>query len=205
MNMVEQVMKLTARSPIALSAEPTALPSADPASTQLIDLTPWPRIGLRGSAAEQKLEEAGLVIPTTPNQLSDQGKQALVLRLSAREFWILGKESDAALPVLGNQAGTYSIPCEDSHAWLVLSSPHKASILAKLCAVDLRDSAFPQGHIAQTVVAGSNAIIAHHTLDQSAVFSILCDRTVAHYLWEVLLDAMQEFTGQAMAMESAFS
>jgi sarcosine oxidase subunit gamma len=71
--------------------------------------------------------------------------------------------------------------------------------MAKLCGVDLRDEAFSSGAIAQTVVAGSHAIVVHHQLAGEAVFSVLCDRAEAHYLWSVMRDAMQEFDGEVVS------
>ena len=38
--------------------------------------------------------------------------------------------------------------------------------------------------------------------DVAAKFNILCDRTMSLYLWEVLVDAIQEFNGQVVGIEA---
>ena len=65
--------------------------------------------------------------------------------------------------------------------------------MAKLCGVDLREAAFPLGHVAQTQMARINAVIAHHTLSGQAVFSLFVDASLAQYAIEALEDAISEF------------
>lgn len=178
----------------------------------LLDLTPLARTGLRGNNAAAQLQNNGWPVPAQPNQLAQTAAGELVLRLSPREFWVLGALADngAAIDVLNDalnaaerpDAGCYPLFCRDSHAWLLLTGEHCAAVMAKLCGVDLRASAFAEGSIAQTSVARINAIIASHTVNGVAAFSILCDSGYLSYLWDVLLDAMDEFGGAPVGIQS---
>lgn len=192
-----------ARSPIK-SEHPIQDSSVFPisqADSFLVDLTLHPKTGIRGKMAFQILEKAGFTPPNEPNQAIDSDV-GTVLRLSDKEYWLLANSENDDLPELEISDDCYKVFCQDSHARLALISPAKADVMAKLCGVDLRESAFPLGTVAQTVVAGSNAIVVHHKLGKEAVFSILCDRSVAHYVWMVMLDALDEFNGKTADISS---
>jgi len=174
----------------------------------LVDLTPLARTGFRGNNAAAHLQNAGWPVPAQPNQLAQTAAGELVLRLSQREFWVLGALADAgaAIDVLNAaprpDTACYPLFCRDSHAWLLLSGEHCAAVMAKLCGVDLRVAAFAEGSIAQTSVARINAIIASHRVNGVPAFSILCDSGYLSYLWDVLLDAMDEFGGAPVGTQS---
>lgn len=174
----------------------------------LLDLGMLPHTGYRGSAAAEWLAQQQFPIPLRPNQAATCADGCQVLRLSPREFWLLGSISDlgariAAMPTVGDQtpANCYPLFCGDSHSWLLLTGSAIADVMAKLCAVDLRPAAFPPGAIAQTSVARTGAIVAHLTLGGLPAFAILCDMAASDYLWTVLLDAVQEFDGGAIGLD----
>lgn len=77
--------------------------------------------------------------------------------------------------------------------------------MAKLCAVDLSAEAFAAGQIAQTSVARINAVVMNVSDAQARKFNLLCDRASALYLWNVLLDAIAEFDGQAVGIDGLLS
>jgi len=170
----------------------------------LLDLSLLPRIGYRGSSAPQHLQAASLPIPARPNQASVSTNGELVLRLSQKEFWVLGALVDrgAGVETLSQrglpQSACYPLYCQDSHAWFALTGAHLPETLAKVCGVDLREAAFPLGSIAQTSVARINVVMIHHEINGIPCSSILCDSAAAEYLWESLLDAMSEFGGEVI-------
>lgn len=170
----------------------------------LLDLSLLPRAGFRGAKVPDHLAQAGLPVPEKPNQASVSEQGEWVLRLSPKEFWVLGSLQDEGARVdawksgIRLPAGNYPLYCQDSHAWLALTGSHLPDIMAKVCGVDLRPAAFPVGGIAQTSVARINAIVVHHTLNGHPCFSLLFDSASAEYLWDALLDAMQEFGGMAL-------
>ena len=170
----------------------------------ILDLSVLPRTGFRGLNAASHLQAADLPVPAKPNQASVTDNGELVLRLSQKEFWVLGAVADQGAGVDAvNQRGLpekdcYALYNQDSHAWLTLTGAHLPAIMAKVCGVDLRAEAFPVGSIAQTSAARINVVVVHHQINEIPCFSILCDSAAAEYLWESLLDAMAEFGGEVI-------
>lgn len=170
----------------------------------LLDLSVLARRGFRGTKAVMHLESLQLPVPIKPNLASTTENGELVLRLSQKEFWVLGSLQDqgASIDTLDKcplpADNCYSLFCQDSHAWLVMTGAYLPEIMAKVCGVDLRERGFPLGAIAQTSVARINAIVVHHQIKGIPCFSLLCDSAAAEYLWDCLLDAMAEFGGQAI-------
>jgi sarcosine oxidase subunit gamma len=181
--MNQMTMNITATSPI-LDAR-AFIPKSE---STLQDFSLKKRIGVRGKQAREHLENNGFSVPKSPQSITETDDY-IALQLAYEEYWLLAKTS--GLKDISIVEDTYPVLCESSHAWLVLESDYKAEILSKVCGVDLAETVFKSGQLVQTVVAGVNTIILHHQLEQKTVFSLLCDRSYAQYLWNVLIDAME--------------
>ncbi|WP_180114085.1 sarcosine oxidase subunit gamma [Acinetobacter sp. YH12063] len=175
----------------------------------IADLTHLSRVGFRGIDSAAYLIQAGYQLPDRPNMLLKQNDGTTVARLSATEYLLLGAWSDFGESIAQleqnwsmNEQANYMLPRQDSHAWIQLTGSSIALVMAKLCAVDLSAEAFTVGQIAQTSVARINAIVMNVSDAQAPKFNILCDRAASLYLWHVLLDAIAEFDGQAVGIES---
>ncbi len=171
-------------------------PSDRTGDIQLRDYTLNARFGVRGANARSWLESQPTTCPDQPNRIINHNESTLVMALSHREFWVLDTEAAAGARMPESQAlgqDTYPLFCQHSHAWLVLSGAARSQVMAKLCGVDLREAVFPLGHVAQTQMARINAVIAHHTLSEQAVFSLFVDASLAQYAIEALEDAISEF------------
>jgi len=178
-------------------------------SLGLADLSTLPRIGFKGRGATDWLNKQGARLPEQPNRALIQPDGSLLARLSAQEVLILcALQAAHARPVrLQDDAGSaaaqhaYLLPRADSHCWLALTGEYAAQTLAKICAVDMRLHKFAQGDVAQTSVARVNAILIRYDLANDApCFYILCDVSLAEFLWTSLIDAMQEFGGQPVGL-----
>ena len=174
----------------------------------LIDLSVATRIGFRGINARSHLDAAKLPVPSKPNMMQQSEDASLMtLRLSENEYWVLDGptimgetlQAVSALPVPDN---CYRLYCQNSHAWFMLTGKYIEQTMAKICGVDLRESSFPLEAIVQTSVARVNAAIVRHEVNKIAVFSILSDSSSAEYLWDSLLDAMNEFNGQVIGTDA---
>lgn len=167
----------------------------------LMDLSPLARGGFRGPEAGGHLSACGFPVPEKPNLAAATDSGELVLRLSQREFWLLGSLKDMGQKVAELAAapapdkGCYPLFCQDSHSWFTLTGTAGAGVMAKLCAVDMGEAAFPELAIAQTSVARINAVVVRHSINGTPAFSLLFDSGYAPYMWEVMLDAMGEFDG----------
>ncbi len=174
----------------------------------LMDLTPLARSGFRGAGAEAYLSARAYPVPEKPNLAAATDTGELVLRLSQREFWVLGSLKDMGQKVAELDCGPvaddncYPLFCQDSHSWFALTGEAGAEVMAKLCAVDMRPAAFPEGAIAQTSVARINAVVVRHSLNGIPAFSLLFDSGYTPYMWEVMLDAMKEFEGAPVGISA---
>jgi len=169
----------------------------------LVDLSTLPRSGLKGRESQDWLIDRGYDIPEEPNLATRQADDALMLRLSREEFLLLPNLADVKPAVLdmGVDAAftagrrVYSLIRGHSHCWFALTGQRAVETFAKLCGIDLRPIAFKNGQIAQTSVARVSAIVCRADISAVDCFYILSDVSAAEYLWEALLDAMQEFGG----------
>ncbi|MFW5969592.1 MAG: hypothetical protein ACOCP9_03055 [Halofilum sp. (in: g-proteobacteria)] len=166
----------------------------------LVDLSPLPRTGVKGPQALEWLAGQDWPVPEENNRASPTESGGLVLRLGNREAFVLpGIRSDGdAVRTLQQSipgAGAWHMPRRDSHAWFMLCGEAAVECMAKLCGVDLRETAFPRGAIAQTSVARLNAIVCRDVAGATPGFHLLADSASAIWFWDALLDAMQEFGG----------
>ena len=91
--------------------------------------------------------------------------------------------------------GCFRVARDETSCWLLLTGAHAASMLAKVCAVDLRPQAFAPDSIAQTNVARLNVIVIRGDIGDVPAFDLITDVASAVYLWGALLDAMAEYDG----------
>lgn len=187
--------------------EANEMTRAQLARCALTDLSALARVGLRGKNAAAVLNGYHYRLPTTPNQALHQEDGSLVARLSASEYLLLGSLADDGARITRDEAawqaesqGSYTLPRQDTHAWLALTGQHASDVMAKLCGVDLSPATFPAGKVAQTSVARINAIVINDGHANLPCLHLLVDSASACYFWPALLDAMQEFRGRAVSI-----
>ena len=179
----------------------------------LADLSPMRRVGFKGAGAVDWLKSQGVAMPEI-NCLARQQDGAMVFRLGANDVMItsdLGAAASLPDDLVRSWNGLddppreprgFPMPRQDGFCWFVLSGKHAASCLAKLCAVDLRPHRFPIGSIAQTSVARLSAVVARDDLGDVLAFHLFSDSASATYWWDCLVDAMQEFGGNAVGIDA---
>lgn len=173
----------------------------------LIDLSPLPRTGFKGAGTIEWLTAQGLSIGPDSNRAYVQSDGALAARLAPSEIFLLdGLAGGGDLVSRLNQTwnwGTekprtpigYPMPRADSHCWFAVTGEHAPSMFAKICGVDLRPHKFAEGQIAQTSVARISGIVIRIPALPVPGFHLLADSASGEYLWDCLLDAMDEFGG----------
>ncbi len=179
----------------------------------LCDLSTLPRTGFKGRGTTDWLKHQSVILPATVNTTAEQSSGSLCARLSDQEVLFLSDLKAQAEDVTQlNQSlekltedrlqQTYQLPRADSHCWLAITGSKSAKIMAKLCAVDLRPDKFQNGSIAQTTVAKLNSVIVRQDVGDTLCFYLLCDTTYVEYIWDCLLDAMDEFSGRAVGIDA---
>lgn len=176
----------------------------------LADLSLLPRGGYKGTGAPAWLRQQGVTLPPQPNQAVAQDDGTLVAALSPQEHLLLSPLTAAADGLcqqlagcwsLDNAAQCYQLPRADSHCWFAVCGDYAVDVLAKLCGVDLRPRHFAAHAVAQTSLARLNAIVIRLPAEP-ALFYLLADNPSADYLWDCLLDAMAEFDGAVVGLNT---
>ncbi len=187
----------------------------------LADLSVLPHTGFKGAGVVTWLRRQGVEVSEEPNWAPRQQGGGLALRQANAEVMILGdlsgdggwperlKQAWWAEPVPPENPRGFPMPRDETHAWLAVAGAQAAAMFAKLCGVDLRPPAFPQGRVAQTSIARLNGVIVRDDRggdregDRGGgvpFFHLLADCAAAEYLWDCLLDAMAEFDGRPVGL-----
>ena len=172
----------------------------------ICDLSTLPRLGFKGPGAPSWLETQKLKLPTLPNTAKCQHTGSLVAKLSDQEVLILSDifalsndvvtlSHKAEIDHQNYDKQTYILPRGDSHCWLAVTGTQASEMFSKICGIDLRSHKFAHGDIAQTSVAKTNAVVIRNDLGSTPGFYILSDISGVEFLWDCLLDAMQEYGG----------
>lgn len=175
-------------------------------SLGLVDLSTLTRTGFKGRGAQKWVEAQGADLPGQPNQAKLQKDGSLLLSLSWEELLLISDIEQESRCVenledqysLDSVVHTYLLPRRDSHSCFALTGRYAEETLSKICAIDLRLANFPDHTVVQTSLARNSAIIVRHNCGALPCFYILGDSSAAQYLWEVILDAMDEFNGKAV-------
>jgi sarcosine oxidase subunit gamma len=176
----------------------------------IADLSPLPRTGFKGPQALAWLGAQGVAIDTTPNRAARQSDGGLACTLSWGEALVLGGLDGGGAGIarldgawsLDGAPGVYRVPRRDSHAWFAVTGTEAPAMFAKICGVDLRPKAFPEGAIAQTSIARMNGILARADLGGVPVVHLLADSASAGYLWACVTDAMNEWTAGPVGLSA---
>ncbi len=176
----------------------------------IADLTPLPRTGFKGRDTPQWLTGQGVQIPTAPNRARRQRDGTLVARLSNDEHVFLSDLDVSSTMIAALDKSwqlepgrlCFSMPRAETHAWFALTGECSPEMLSKVCGVDTRLHKFSDGAIAQTSVARINGILIRNDLGTTPAFYVLADSASADFLWPCLIDALQEFDGAPIGLET---
>lgn len=176
------------------------------------DISYLPRVGYKGKEAENWLSKQTFELPNEVNTACiDEG--ILIAKLGYVDYLLLDTEPTRHTRIDDAQQNyqyyrasqtnieLIEIPKQDSHACMMISGEQSAACLAKLCAVDLRMNYFKPLNIAHTTIARVNAIVIASNHDIPRYF-ILVDSSYAQYLWDSILDAMQEYQGKVVPLSA---
>jgi sarcosine oxidase, subunit gamma len=182
-------------------------PRGDSTICALADLCLLPRFGAKGWEAWSTLATIGVARPDRNNTAWRLSGGGVAMRLGDNEAFLLGAISGDAAEVqraeaLPSAPGFYPVPRRDTHAWLLLIGAEVPKLLSKVCAVDFRFDRFADLTVAQTMVARVGAVVLRDDIAGKPAFHVLADSASARYLWDVLLDAAEEYSGRAIGYEA---
>jgi heterotetrameric sarcosine oxidase gamma subunit len=188
-----------ARSPIAPRAPvevrggwEVSLASTD-AALWLSDLTPQAKVLVR--AARDGAVAASLACPPGRAVRSPAGD--LVVRAGPDEWFVLGRpgsaEAIASRCAVADQSLVTVVDVTHLYVLLRLSGDAAPDLLHKLCAVNLSDAAAPEGTSFRSAVARVLTLVVRDDHDGVRSYLLQSDRSSAQYLFDILLDAGEEF------------
>lgn len=154
-------------------------------------------ITLRGNLASTKLKSAakaatGVAVPKTGAvALGDEGG---ICWMSPDELLLMVPYEDVAecLAALQNALAkehALAVDVSDARAVFTVRGPHARDVLAKLAPVDLSPDAFAPGMIRRTRLA---QVPAAFWMTDDDAFQIVCFRSVAQYVFDLLSVAAQD-------------
>lgn len=192
----------------AAVADSVGTPNAS--GLMIADLSPLPRLGFKGRGSIQAMQTRGIAIAPQPNRAFRQDDGGVCLVLGPGEVVLLSSLDGEGTRLAQLEAEwrledgerTYPMPRRDSHAWLVVAGDRLPDMFAKLCAIDLRPSKFPDLSIAQTSIARLNAILTRADIGATPAFHLLVDSAAALYFCDCLLDAAAEFGGGMVGLQA---
>lgn len=176
----------------------------------IVDLSPLPRLGFKGSGTIEAARRCGIALEGTPNRAFRQADGGLCLVLSRGEIVLLSNlrgDGDRLAQLesgwrLEDEECTYPMPRRDSHAWFAVAGTAAPAMLAKICAIDLRLDRFPDLAIAQTSIAKMSAIVSRADTGITPTFHLLADSAAALYLCSCICDAAEEFGGRIVGLKA---
>ena len=170
----------------------------------LLDLSPLPRFGLKGLNTSAWLASQNFSVAEVPNEAYPQRDGCLVARLSQRELLFLCDPAHPSMsadhPYFTPGRDCYMIRRQDTHYWFALSGAMAPPMLAKLCGVNFASPAFANHRVAQTQVAGTSAIVVRHDMRETPAYYLLGDNACTTFMWNCLVDAMQEYDGRMLGV-----
>jgi sarcosine oxidase subunit gamma len=176
------------------SAQDTRLPSG---AVGLVDLTAEPRFGIKGPGSSAWLEGCGITLPPV-NRIGTHGGLR-VLRLGSEDFLIVDGELDTLTARWNNAAGPrgYWSWREEGWAWMRLSGPAVNSIMARLCALDLRAGRLREDEIAQTRVSQLEAVLVR----AGEGFDVFFDIAATAFFVRTVILAAKQVAGERRSRE----
>lgn len=144
-------------------------------------IAPYP-----GADIDAGLAPLGLRFPA-PGSVSASGAARLVWTGRAQAFLFGAPPPEGLTPFAAVSDQT------DGWAWMHVSGPDAAALLARLCPLDLRADAFPPGHTARSLIGHMQAIILR---DAPEAFEIGVFRSMAETLHHELTEAARKLAAR---------
>lgn len=155
----------------------------------ITDCTGWTKVLVRTAPSSALAAELN-----TPYGRARDADGVLIVGATP-DGWLLlapGGPAESIVQRTASQAGSEFASVVDvthGHALVRLNGAASRDVLTKVCAVDLADSAAPDGTSVRTLIAGIIATIVRDDQPGELSYLVECDRSYGQYLMDVLRDA----------------
>ena len=157
------------------------------------------RLSPDGPAADRVERALGLALPRESADPATGDDQRSALWLGPDEWLVVAPDGSAhqvlvaAREALADTPGSV-VDVSSNRTTLRLSGPMAREVLEKVCSLDLHPRSFGPGRCAQTLVGRAQVVLWQVATEPAYRLMVRC--SFAHYLADLLLDAMGEFTGR---------
>ena len=171
----------------------------------LADLSFLPKLGLKGPAAEQWLEERGIGLPAQANTWTSLPGGGVIARLGRSEFFLEeGPAADTVAAIriaLGNGApDAYPVIRQD--AGIALAGARVNELLVQTCNVNFAELGPEEGVAIMTQMIGVSVLVIRIKQKSVPCYRLWCDPTFAPYFWETLAEIAGELGGGLIGVDS---
>ncbi len=121
------------------------------------------------------------------------------------EFVLLTSDVQAALSRLKEMSSSRLLTLTDvthGRGMILLTGTRAADVLPKVCGLDFSARRFPNHYAAQTMLAKVRALVIRADISDLPVYTVVVDRSLAAYVWEVVYDAAREFGGILLSKDA---
>jgi heterotetrameric sarcosine oxidase gamma subunit len=187
--------ELTQKSPL----EKYAPVSSDAATIEITDCSSIQGLlHLRGSDSGTILRQAYIDAPLSPGEVFVVENGALVCLTEEEFILILPDVNDIrnTLEKIPHSSINHLTITDLTHGrgQIQVRGSHAKDLLLKLCGLDFSDRSFPNKSVAQTSFAKVHSILVRLDDNLSTpAYYLIMDRSLAAYVWEVIIDAADEF------------
>lgn len=156
---------------------------------RLTDYSPVTKTSLRAEPSGRIADAVAVPVGTARRD----GAGALVAAIAPGEWLAFGSPGLGAWPPIMDDGLATVVDVTHGLTVLAVAGAASASLLSKLCAVDLHDSVTPSGSALRSLVAGVVAGVIRDDEGGQPRYLVFCERSVGQYLFDALLDAGAEF------------
>lgn len=199
-----------ARSPIATSGPIRVLGGWEVATRRsaaplrLVDLSSLGKVVVRAAPGGAAARALGV----NHGEARRDAAGRLVVGSGPDEWMILGPVGSAPgavadLSGVDDDSLVTVVDLTHGRALIRVTGTASASLLAKLCAIDLSDRVTPNGRAFRSTVAKLVTDVVRDDVDGERSYLLHCERSSGQYLFDVLLDAGAELDTGTGAMSSA--
>jgi len=164
----------------------------------LVDLSCLPKAGVKGPGGATWLADHHVPVPAHPNTWTGN----LVARLTETEFFLEGDAADVVARALENSPqGVYWVPRQDTA--IALTGRRFNDVLLETCAIDF--AALDTGDaLVMTSMAVVPVLVIPQVLEGLPLIRIWVDPSFGPYLWDTLLEIVQEQGGGPAGLASLY-
>lgn len=182
-------------------------PEGDVRDLAIVDLSCFTKTGLKGPHAAGWLAEQGITLPPRANSWAGLSPSGLIARLAETEFLLEdGFAPGGAARIAGlidhAPPQVYAVARHDTA--LALVGRRINEVLLQTCSVNFAAIDPAQGTLVLTSMAGVPVLIVPQKRGDEPMVRIWADPTFAPYLWQTLLEIVQEHGGGPAGLASLF-